>query len=115
MKKLLIYVLLVVLAVAVAGFYGIIHNQISYTVSPEYFTKFKFRQFGFVDMQLPERVRASMVGFLASWWMGIPIGLLVGAAGFIHKEYRQMFKVYVWSFGLVVAFTLLFFLSGLFY
>jgi hypothetical protein len=115
MKKLLIYVLLGVLAVAVAGFYGIIHNQISYTVSPEYFTKFKFRQFGFVDMQLPERVRASVVGFLASWWMGIPIGLLVGAAGFIHKGYRRMFKVSLWSFAVVVVFTLLFGLCGLFY
>src|SRR5258708_39967535 len=93
MKKLLIYALLVVLAVLVAGFYGIIHNQISYTVSPEYFTKFKFRQFGFVDTQLPERVRASMVGFLASWWMGIPIGLLVGAAGFMHRGPRRMFKM----------------------
>ena len=73
MRKLLIYVLLVFLAVVLAGLYGIAHNQISYTVSPEYFTKFKFQQFGFVDMPLPERVRASMVGFLASWWMGIPI------------------------------------------
>jgi len=115
MKKLLIYLLLVFLAVVLAGLYGIAHNQISYTVSPEYFTKFKFRQFGFVDMPLPERVRASIVGFLASWWMGIPIGLLVGAAGFFHRDYRRMFKVSLWSFGLVVAFTLLFGLCGLFY
>ncbi len=115
MKKLLIYVLLIILAVVLAGFYGIIHNQISYTISSEYFTKFKFRQFGFVDMPLPERVRASMVGFLASWWMGIPIGLLVGAAGFLHRDYRRMFKVSVWSFGVVVIFTLLFGLCGLSY
>ena len=115
MKKLLVYVLLVLIAVVLASLYGIIHNQISYTVSPEYFTRFKFQQFGFVDMPLPERVRASMVGFLASWWMGIPIGLLVGAAGFIHKGHRRMFKVSVWSFGVVVAFTLLFGLCGLFY
>jgi len=115
MKKLLIYILLVVLGMVVAGSYGIIHNQISYTVSPEYFTKFKFRQFGFVDMQLPERVRASMIGFLASWWMGIPIGLLVGAAGFMHRGPRRMFKVSLWSYGVVAVFTLLFGLCGLFY
>jgi len=114
-KKFLIYLLLVAFSVLLAGFYGIIHNQISYTVSPDYFTKFKFRQFGFVDLPLPERVRASMVGFLASWWMGILIGLLVGAAGFFHRDYRRMFKVSVWSFGVVVAFTLLFGLCGLFY
>ncbi len=115
MKKLLVYVLLIVLAVCVASLYGILHNQISYAVSPEYFTKFKFKQFGLVDTQLPERVRASMVGFYASWWMGIPIGLLVGVAGFIHRGYRRMLKVSLWSVGVAIVFTLLFGLCGLLY
>jgi hypothetical protein len=114
-KTLLVYVLLVVLAVLVAGLYGVVHNQISYTVSPEYFTKFKFRQFGLVDTPLPGRVRAAMVGFLASWWMGIPIGLLVSAAGFTHRGHRRMFRVSLWSLAIVVAFTLLFGLCGLLY
>lgn len=115
LKKIGVYVLVVVLAVGVAGLYGIAHNQISYTVAPEYFTKFKFRQFGFVDMPLPDRVRASMVGFLASWWMGIPIGLLVGAAGFIHHGARRMLRVSLCSLLVAVAFTLLFGLGGLLY
>ncbi len=114
-KKLLVYLLIVVLAVFVAGLYGVAHNQISYTVAPEYFTKFKFRQFGFTDTPLPERVRASMVGFLASWWMGIPIGLLVGAAGFIHRGHRRMLRVSLWSLLVTVGFTLLFGLGGLLY
>src|SRR5438105_15809064 len=97
MKKFAVYLLNVLLAVLGAGLYGVVHNQISYTVAPEYFTKFKFRQFGFVATPLPERVRASMVGFLASWWMGIPIGLLVGAAGFIHPGHRRMLRVSLWS------------------
>lgn len=115
LKKLGIYIVIIILAIFVAGLYGIVHNQISYTVAPEYFTRFKFRQFGFVDTPLPERVRASMVGFLASWWMGIPIGLLVGAAGFIHRNWREMFRVSLWSFLVVVGFTLLFGLCGLLY
>jgi len=115
MKKTLVFILLVLLAVVLSGLYGALHDQISYTVSPEYFTKFKFRQFGFVDLHLPDRIRASMVGFLASWWMGIPIGLLVGAVGFIHSGYRRMFKVSLWSFVVVVAFTLLVGLCGLLY
>ena len=72
-KKLFVYIVIIVLAVFIASLYGVAHNQISYTVAPEYFTKFKFRQFGFVDTPLPERVRASMVGFLASWWMGATV------------------------------------------
>jgi hypothetical protein len=115
MKKFAIYLLVIVLAVAVAGLYGMIHNQISYTVAPEYFTKFKFRQFGLTGTPLPDRVRASMVGFLASWWMGIPIGLLVGAAGFIHRDWREMLRVTLWSFLVVVGFTLFFGLGGLLY
>ena len=111
MKKLFVFMLLVILA----GIYGIIHSQISNTVSPEYFTKFKFREFGFADLPLPERVRASMVGFLASWWMGIPIGLLVGAAGFMQQGHRRMLKVSLSSFGVAVIFTLLFGLCGLLY
>jgi hypothetical protein len=115
MKKILVFILLVVLAIVLAGLYGTIHNQISYTVSPEYFTKFKFRQFGLEDMNLPDRPRASIVGFLASWWMGIPIGLLVGGCGFIHSNHRRMLKITLWSFALVIAFTLLFGLCGLLY
>jgi hypothetical protein len=115
MRKFLVFIVLVFLAVVLAGFYGALHNQISYTVSPEYFTKFKFRQFGLVDLQLPDRIRASMVGFLASWWMGIPIGLLVGGAGFIHQGPRRMFSLSLCSFVVVVLFTLLFGLGGLLY
>ena len=57
MKKLLVYVLIVVIAVFAAGLYGVVHNQVSYTVAPEYFTKFKFRRFGLTDTTVPERVR----------------------------------------------------------
>src|SRR5262249_8164029 len=115
MKKLFVFMLLLVLAVLVAGAYGVVHNQISYTVSSEYFTKFNFRQFGLLHSVLPDRVRASEVGFLASWWMGIPIGLLVGAAGFIHPGHRRMLEVSLWSFLVVVVFTLFVGLVGLSY
>jgi amino acid transporter len=114
-KKLAVYLLFVVLAIVVSGLYGILHDQISYTVAPEYFTKFKFRQFGMVDTPLPERVRASLIGFLASWWMGIPIGLLVGAAGFIHRGAGRMLRISLWSMLVAVVFTLLFGLVGLLY
>ena len=115
MKKSFIFLLLVLIAIFLSGLFGIVHDQISYTVSPEYFTKFKFQQFGLSELPLPDRVRASMVGFLASWWMGIPIGLLVGAVGFIHQGHWRMFKISLLSFVLVVAFTLVFGLCGLLY
>ena len=115
MKKLIVYLTLIFVALAVAGLYGIVHNQISYTVSTEYFTAFKFYQFGLLDQAVPERVRASMVGFYASWWMGFPIGILSGLAGFIHKTQRQMFRRSLEAMGVAVVFTLLFGLCGLLY
>ncbi|MGH7976752.1 MAG: signal peptide-containing protein [Limisphaerales bacterium] len=115
MKKFFVFVFLVLSAIFLSGLYGIIHDQISYTVSPEYFIKFKFQQFGIAEMNLPDRVRASMVGFLASWWMGIPIGLLVGGSGFVHIGYQRMLKVSLMAFGLVIAITILFGACGLLY
>jgi hypothetical protein len=115
MKKFCVYIFLVLFAVIFAGAYGMIHDQISYTVSPEYFTKFKFRQFGIADMNLPDRARVSIVGFLASWWMGIPIGLLVGACGFIHPGHWRMLKISLWSFLIVIVLTFLFGICGLLY
>ena len=115
MKTFFVFVFLVLFAIFLSGLYGIMHDQISYTVSPEYFTKFKFQQFGIAEMNLPDRARASLVGLLASWWMGIPIGLLVGGCGFIHSSSRRMLKISLMAFGLVIAITFLFGLCGLLY
>src|SRR5262249_1358281 len=84
MKKVGIFLLFLPAAVLVAGLFGMIHDQISYSVSTEYFTKFKFIQFHMLDAGVPERIRAAKVGFLASWWMGVPLGLLCGSAGFVQ-------------------------------
>src|SRR4029434_1324145 len=114
-RKFLIFLILIAIAILTAGVYGVIHDQVTYTVSPEYYAKFKFHQFGLSDSPLPDRIKASVVGFLASWWMGIPIGILVGSIGFIHRDYRRMFRVTLWSFLLVIGYTLAVELAGLGY
>ncbi len=81
---------IVVLACAGSGLFGMLHNQVSYTVSPEYFSRFKFLQFGLLDPSVPERARAALIGFLASWWMGLPGGLFLGASAFVFPA-AQMF------------------------
>jgi hypothetical protein len=53
-----------------AGVYGIVHDQITYSISEEYFTRMKFAQFYWADLGLPPRVFAGEVGFLATWWVG---------------------------------------------
>lgn len=79
----------------IAGLYGILHDQITYTISPEYYTKFKFYQFGLKDggteAIFPNpRIEVAIVGFLATWWVGLPIGIILGLIGLIHKNAKQM-------------------------
>ena len=59
-----------VLGAIVAGFYGILHDQITYSISSEYFTKLKFDQFYYADFGFPVRIFVSEIGFLATWWVG---------------------------------------------
>lgn len=98
MKKLLTLFLIILIAPTVGGIYGIIHDQLTYSISYEYYTKFKFIQFGFIDFGteaiLPNpRISVSVVGFLATWWMGLPIGFILGLVGLVHKDSEQMFKI----------------------
>lgn len=60
-----------VLGALLAGIYGALHDQITYTISPEYFTRFKFLQSRAADFGFPPRVLAAEIGFLASWWVGL--------------------------------------------
>ena len=115
MNKFLVFCSYLVLAILAAGLFGAIHDQISYTVSPEYFTRFKFPMFHLLDSNIPERIRASEVGFLASWWMGVPLGLLTGVTGFIHKEIARMRSALYLSLPVIMGFVLLFAMCGLLY
>lgn len=115
MRKFTTYLAFVIAAILAAGAFGAIHDQISYSVSHEYFTRFKFLQFRLLDPAVPERVRVAQVGFLASWWMGIPLGLASGLLAFIHRDPMRMRKALAWSIPLIVGFTLAVALGGLAY
>lgn len=54
----------------VAGIYGILHDQVTFSISPEYFTRFKFEQFRWANLGLSDRLFVAEIGFLATWWVG---------------------------------------------
>lgn len=58
-----------VIGALLAGLYGILHDQVTYSISPEYFTRLKFTQFHCADFGLPPRVLVAEVGFLAGWFI----------------------------------------------
>ena len=68
------YLVLCLMGGAIAGAYGILHDQITYTLSAEYYTEVKFKQFAYADLGAGPRVFAGTVGFLATWWVGMIVG-----------------------------------------
>lgn len=104
----------------IGGLYGILHDQLTYSISPEYYTKFKFYQFGLMDLGneaiFPNpRMEVSIVGFMATWWMGLPIGLILGLVGLIRTDYKRMFTVTMRSIFITVIVAFLTGLVGLAY
>lgn len=120
MKKFLSLSFILALTPLLGGIYGILHDQLTYTISHEYYTKFKFYQFGLMEAgseaNFPNpRIQVSVVGFLATWWMGLPIGLILGLTGLIHKDNKQMFRSTMKAIVLTIVVAFLTGLTGLFY
>ena len=61
----------------IAGCYGVLHDQITFSIGPEYFRNFKFHQFSYADPGLGDRAFVSCVGFLATWWAGAIVGWIL--------------------------------------
>ena len=114
MIKILLFPILLVAACLVSGSYGALHNQISYTVSPDYFHAFKFDQFRLPDA-LHNRLGASLVGWHASWWMGFLIGVPVLIVALILPGWRLYASRCLISFAVVASTALLVGLGALAY
>jgi len=113
--KMRIYLLLFFPAAIFAGVYGSVHDQISYSLSPEYFTHFKFIQFSIPWAQESPRLGAAVVGAMATWWMGVLVFSILGCFGFIFPSPRVMTTELLRSFGIVMAVALVTGMLGLVY
>ena len=56
-KKILTVFLVSIMAALLAGIYGMIHDQISYSISNEYYTKFKFIQFNLANENNIDKIK----------------------------------------------------------
>ncbi|MGV3541239.1 MAG: hypothetical protein ACO1OQ_15595 [Rufibacter sp.] len=100
--------LVILAAVLMSVLYGILHDQITYSISQEYYTKFKFYQFGLENYfhQSP-RLGVTIVGFQATWWMGLMIGIVIALVSFLHRQPKQMLQVSLKALGVVLLVTVL--------
>lgn len=107
------FFLLVALAALSAAIFGALHNQLSYSVGPDYFLSFKFPQFGIPEGTSP-RVGAAQVGVLASWWMGAIVGLPAFIFGlFTVPNARSYLAAGIGAIGLVLVLATFAALAGL--
>ncbi|WP_018341666.1 hypothetical protein [Cytophaga aurantiaca] len=107
-------------AIVIASIYGIVHDQFTFTISPEYYTKFKFYQFGIAtpgdEAIFPNaRLYVALVGVMATWWMGLLIGMILGCVGLIHNNGLVMYRITLKAMLLVVLIAFVTGLIGLAY
>lgn len=80
----------IILCCIMAGTYGILIDQLTYTVSPEYYTQYKFPLYNINPYEFGgERMSAVVIGFLATWWTGLFIGAGLGFTSMIFEQRRE--------------------------
>lgn len=100
-----------VLGALVAGAYGVLHDQVTYSISPEYFTRFKFNQFSYAEPPGGSpRFFAGIIGFLATWWVGAFIAWAIARVSLMRDEEIPSVKILGLSF--VIVFSVSFFVAG---
>ncbi len=91
-----------------------IHDQITYTISPEYFTRMKFDQFRSADFGFPTRVLVAEIGFLATWWVGL-VGTWFMArlvVGKFDQPEKELLKALLFISGVTVTFSVIGYFAG---
>lgn len=116
-QKTIIVLATTLISICLASIFGFLHNQVSFAVSREYFTEFKFNQFYQLitsksGIDFP-RMSAGLVGIISTWWFGLLIGLINGVVGLIHSENFLMQKTIKGSLTRTLLLTITFSLLGL--
>ena len=99
------------LGALLAGCYGIVHDQITYSISNEYFTRLKFIQFRYADLGFPPRVLVAEIGFLATWWVGFIAAWFLARVAVGRYEPVRARQLILRGFAIVFGCTLV---AGLF-
>ena len=89
-----------------AGCYGILHAQVTYSISHEYFTRLKFSQFHYANLGLSHRVFVGEIGFLATWWVGFAAAWFIARITVPAFPRTAAFRHSLRGFLIVLAFAL---------
>lgn len=106
MRLFVLLPLLLVMACAAAGVYGVVHHQIAFAVAPEAFDEDLFERHRLPDGKRG-RTGAAVVGVGESWWLGLVVGPPVAGFGLIVPGRRTYVKHSLIGFGIVGGVALL--------
>lgn len=108
MKRIAVLIGTIIFSVLVAALYGALHDQVTYTLSPEYFTKFKYEQFGLEPSWFGgDRPTVAVVGVFATWWTGLIIGVALGWLGLLFSDHKIMCRVIGRALALTICIAIL--------
>ena len=75
------FLVIVVQGVLAAVLYGIVHDQITIRICPEYFTI----AHPHISDTKSLTLLAVMWGVIATWWVGLPLGIAIGLAARVGR------------------------------
>ena len=107
MRKFGIFLLFVAVAVVITSIYGLVHHQLTFSASPEYYTKFKFIQTNLADTLAAQHMtqpRSAVViaAVKSSYPVGLAIGIILGLVALIFPSAETMFPAAIQSLALVL-------------
>ncbi len=85
------------------GCYGILHDLITYSLGPEYFTRLKFQQFAWADPGLPPHLFAAEIGWLATAAAGAIAGWFLARRAVPGRAFKSAAGITLRGLGIVLA------------
>lgn len=115
MRRAIHFIVIVITSILIASLYGVIHDQITYTISNEYYTLYKFPQFGINEWGISNtRSKVSVIGILATWWVVLYLGLIYGIISLFLKK-RNSLKITLKSILMNILTAIIFGIFGFLY
>ena len=117
-KKLLTLILVALIASAIAGIYGVINDQITFTISSEYYTKYIFLQYNLVQVEgdsriIHPRILVVLVTFFSTWWFPLTSGLIIVIFNLIQNTWQKLFKTSFLAIMIAILITIISEIIGL--
>ena len=113
MKKIISLIIIIFISIILSAIYGVNHNFIMSHISPEFYTKFTFFNFGILD-DYGRKFSGNWtfaliwVGFFSTWWFGLFTGLIFGIIALKYNIGKQIFNKTFDSFFIIIVITILF-------